>query len=64
MNKLENVNFDWERYNFIKSLVEDHLNRIGFKKQDVFFVPISGLKGENVFSKAQDERLVKWYGAD
>ena len=42
MNKLENLNYDWERFTFIKSLVEDHLQRIGFKKQDISFIPISG----------------------
>ena len=36
----------------------------GFKEQDVYFVPISALIGENVCDKARDERLTAWYGTD
>ena len=36
----------------------------GFKQDDIYFVPISAILGENVTAKASDARLTSWYGED
>lgn len=37
---------------------------IGFKKQDIAYIPISGLAGENLCERSTDHRLLCWYGYD
>lgn len=64
MNKLEATDYDEARYDEIKEQVLPFLIKQGFKKADIMFVPISGLKGENLIEKSTDPNLVKWYGAD
>ena len=57
INKLELVKWSEERYNFIASLVRTHLISVGYKKNDITFVPISGLKGINLIEKANEPAL-------
>ena len=64
MNKLETNEYNKERYAELKESVWQVLKRLGYKQQDVTFVPISGLHGENLTKRATDERLVSWYGKD
>lgn len=58
INKLDTVNWDESRFNYIKSELETFLKRAGFK--DVFFVPISGLKGDNLKERSKSA-LLNWY---
>ena len=64
MNKIEKVEYAEERYIEILDLVKPYLISIGFKENDLYFVPISAIEGENVAVKASDPRLVSWYGSD
>ena len=64
MNKLENCGYDESRYDEIKDKVMPFLLQQGFKKADIFFCPISGIKGENLIQKATDTKLTTWYGED
>ncbi|XP_054154466.1 protein HBS1-like isoform X1 [Oppia nitens] len=61
VNKLENVNWSQNRYNEIISKLSAFLKQIGFKEQDVTFVPCSGLTGENLVKKSTIEELNLWY---
>lgn len=64
MNKMELVEYSQQRYDSILAQVKPYLLTIGFKETDITFVPISGLLGENLTSKATEERLTSWYGTD
>jgi len=64
VNKLDLVDWSKERYDFIVSQVAPFLKSIGFKEENIGFVPISGLQGINLSEKptqAQAENLVSWY---
>lgn len=51
-----------DRYEEIKSIVDAFLRQeAGFRKDNITFVPISGLTGENLSSKSSDPNLTKWY---
>ena len=52
LNKMEMANYSQERYEEIKALVLPYLKSVGFNPADVYFVPISGLLGENLIVKA------------
>jgi len=43
INKLDLVDWSKERYEFIVSEVQPFLKSIGFKEENIVFVPISGL---------------------
>lgn len=64
MNKLEALDFDEGRYDEIKDKVLPFLIEQHFDKKNITFVPISGLTGENLITKATDPNLTKWYGED
>lgn len=63
-NKLEKLDWSAERYDGIKAIIQPYLSSIGFKKQDVTYIPISGLAGENLCERSKDSRLLSWYGED
>jgi len=60
INKMDDPSVAWkeERYNEIKSGVEDFLNGCGYEPEDLIFIPISGLAGDNL-SKPSDRS--PWY---
>ena len=64
MNKLEKMDYDQERYEELKEKISGLLKRVGYKPADTYFIPLSGLEGENLTSRAKDERLTSWYGTD
>ncbi|XP_042908568.1 HBS1-like protein [Parasteatoda tepidariorum] len=61
LNKMDNINWDEERFNDIKSRMSTFLKQVGFKENDVAFVPCSGLTGENLISGPQEPNFKKWY---
>ncbi|XP_054708879.1 HBS1-like protein isoform X2 [Uloborus diversus] len=61
VNKMDNVNWSQERYNEIKGKMSSFLKQVGFKENDVTFVPCSGLSGENLISSPQAPELKDWY---
>lgn len=61
VNKLDTVQWSQKRFNEIVSKLSLFLKQAGFKDTDVFYVPVSGLMGENLAKKASDPALVSWY---
>ena len=64
MNKLEAIDYDEGRYDEIKDKVLPFLIEQHFDKKNITFIPISGLTGENLITKATDPNLTSWYGED
>jgi len=58
VNKMDSANYDEKRYNEIVEESKKLLSSIGFKIDNVPFVPVSGLKGDNVFKKSEN---TAWY---
>ncbi|MEM3525777.1 MAG: translation elongation factor EF-1 subunit alpha, partial [Candidatus Jordarchaeaceae archaeon] len=60
INKMDDASVNWseERYNEVKKEVSDLLKSVGFKIENVDFVPISAWLGENLI-KPSDK--TKWY---
>lgn len=52
VNKLDLVDWSQERYEEIVGKVQPFLLSIGFKSENVNFVPISGLQGVNLLERA------------
>ena len=44
--------------------MQPFLISVGFKKEDITFVPISGLEGHNLIKRCEDENLNKWYSGE
>jgi elongation factor 1-alpha len=60
MNKMDekSVNYSEERYNEIKKEVSDFLKKVGYKPDNVNFIPISGWNGDNMLEKSTN---TPWY---
>ena len=58
VNKMDTTNFDEKRYNEIVEESKKLLSSIGFDISKIPFVPVSGLKGDNVFKKSES---TPWY---
>lgn len=54
---------DWsqDRFKEISGRLGVFLKQAGFKEQDVFYVPVSGLSGENLISTPKEPKLTAWY---
>lgn len=50
VNKMDdaNVNYSEDRFNEIRDEIGNYLDSIGFKQEDIQFVPISGFQGDNI----------------
>ena len=65
VNKLDIAEWREERYDQICQTVLPFLKTIGFKENNVQFVPISGLQGTNLNSnKFNPKELIQWYNAE
>ena len=65
VNKLDMVEWNEARYDEICQKVLPFLKSIGFKHQNISFVPISGLQGLNLESRdSQPEELKAWYNEE
>ncbi len=60
VNKLDLVGWSRERYDMIAQKVGAFLKQTGFKDANVWFVPCSGLTGENLSTRT-DPLLCAWY---
>ena len=60
MNKMDekSVNFSQERYLEIKKEVEGFLKKVGYKPDEIPFIPISGWNGDNMMEKSLN---TPWY---
>lgn len=58
INKMDLVNYDEDVYLQIKDDFEALVEKSNFKSEQITFIPISALKGENIASKS---KLMPWY---
>ncbi|XP_045044736.2 HBS1-like protein isoform X1 [Desmodus rotundus] len=61
VNKMDQVNWQQERFQEITGKLGHFLKQAGFKESDVAFIPTSGLSGENLIIRSQLSELTKWY---
>ena len=61
VNKLDNCDWSQQRYEEIVTKLSAFLKQVGFKDQDVSYVPCSGLTGENLMTRSKNELLCLWY---
>ncbi|XP_062323276.1 LOW QUALITY PROTEIN: HBS1-like protein [Osmerus eperlanus] len=61
VNKMDQVSWQQERFQEIVSKLGHFLKQAGFKDSDVFYVPTSGLSGENLTSRCTVSELTSWY---
>lgn len=60
VNKLDTVGWSSERFNEISEGVTGFLYGLGFQEKQVTFIPISGLKGDNIISPIENP-AASWY---
>jgi elongation factor 1-alpha len=58
INKMDMVNYDQAKFDEVKKQVTELLQTIGYKVDEVPFIPISAFKGDNVFNKSEN---MSWY---
>ncbi|KAG6926693.1 HBS1 like translational GTPase [Chelydra serpentina] len=61
VNKMDQVNWQQERFQEITSKLGQFLKQAGFKESDVAYIPTSGLGGENLVTSCQSSELTEWY---
>ncbi|CAJ0948078.1 unnamed protein product [Ranitomeya imitator] len=61
VNKMDQVNWQEERFREVTSKLGHFLKQAGFKDSDVHYVPTSGLSGENLSKKSEIKELTSWY---
>uniref|UniRef100_A0A3P8PEF3 HBS1-like protein n=1 Tax=Astatotilapia calliptera TaxID=8154 RepID=A0A3P8PEF3_ASTCA len=61
VNKMDQVNWQQERFQEIISKLGHFLKQAGFKESDVFYIPTSGLSGENLATRSSVSQLTSWY---
>ncbi len=58
LNKMDEINYDQKRYNEVKDEANKLLSGVGFKTDNIKFVPISSWRGDNVVHKTTN---MPWY---
>ena len=58
LNKMDDSNYSEARYNEVKGVVEKMLKMVGYNTAKVYFVPVSGWKGDNLVKKSDN---MAWY---
>jgi elongation factor 1-alpha len=58
VNKMDTVDFKEDIYKKVKEEVSVILNQVGFKTDDMAFIPASGFKGDNIVKKSEK---MDWY---
>ncbi|KAK2856316.1 hypothetical protein Q5P01_005051 [Channa striata] len=61
VNKMDQVNWQQERFQEIVSKLGHFLKQAGFRESDVFYIPTSGLSGENLSTRSSVSQLTSWY---
>jgi len=61
INKMDAANYDQKRYQEVVEQAKKLLKSIGYDVSKVPFVPVSGLKGDNVFKKSDN---LSWYDGE
>ena len=60
VNKLDTVQWSKERFDEITQQVSGFLSTTGFRSKNISFVPVSGLKGDNLVRRSEDP-AASWY---
>ncbi len=60
VNKMDTVSYDEKRFDEIRDGLSGFIEKIGFRRSDVRYVPISAYNGENLVERS---RFMKWYRA-
>nr|XP_027198397.1 HBS1-like protein isoform X2 [Dermatophagoides pteronyssinus] len=60
INKMDNIDFDQERYNQIVDKIRKFLKQVGFKDQSVEYIPCSGMTGDNLIELSKNPNF-NWY---
>ncbi len=58
LNKMDEVNYDKARYDAVKADLGNLLKMVGYKPDDMHFIPTSAFKGDNL---AKPSENTKWY---
>lgn len=58
INKMDLVDFSQEKYNEIKADFEALMSKRDYKDQNITFIPVSALKGDNIVNKSKN---TDWY---
>ncbi len=58
INKMDTVNYDEKRFNEVKEEVTKLLKGIGYKTEEILFIPASAYKGDNIAKKSEN---MPWY---
>ncbi len=58
VNKMDAADYSQETYENVKKEVGQLMAQVGYKPDEVNFIPISALKGDNVFNKSEN---MSWY---
>ncbi len=58
INKMDEVEYKEENFNKVKEAVSNELKMVGYKPDDVQFLAVSALKGDNVAKKSEN---MAWY---
>lgn len=58
VNKMDLVNFDESKFNAIKSEIEALAEAASYKGQNITFIPVSALQGDNVVERSEN---TPWY---
>ncbi len=58
LNKMDEVNYDKARYDTVKAEVSTLLKMVGYKPDELHFIPTSAFKGDNL---AKPSENTKWY---
>ncbi len=58
LNKMDEVNYDKARYEAVKGEVSTLLKMVGYKPDEMHFIPTSAFKGDNL---AKPSENTKWY---
>ncbi|XP_075900754.1 HBS1-like protein isoform X3 [Nelusetta ayraudi] len=61
VNKMDQVNWQQERFQEITTKLGHFLKQAGFKESDVYCIPTSGLSGENLATRGSAAELTSWY---
>ncbi|KAI1897662.1 hypothetical protein AGOR_G00085570 [Albula goreensis] len=61
VNKMDQVNWQQERFQEILNKLGHFLKQAGFKDSDVLYIPTSGLSGENLSTRSTIPELTAWY---
>ncbi len=58
LNKMDEVNYDKARYDAVKADLSNLLKMVGYKPDEINFIPTSAFKGDNL---AKPSEKTKWY---